>query len=102
MGIFFLVAGVKSLLVALRHRWTSGNVLMAPLAVYVVFNLAYSAKGFVLDTDPGNIFFWLALGTLVGLDQEARRRRTADQDVITDAHSVPAVGDAQGRVAQVL
>jgi hypothetical protein len=97
-GLFFLVVAGKSLQIALRHCWKSGNALTAPLAVYVIFNLLYSAKGFVLDTDPGNIFFWLALGMLLGLDQELRRVRPADQDLMPVDHVLPAVGTARHQV----
>jgi hypothetical protein len=94
-GMFFLIVAGKSLQIALRHRGTSGNALTAPLAIYVVFNLAYSMKGFVLDTDPGNIFFWLALGLLLGLDQVMRSTRPADQDLISADRPLPVVGVAQ-------
>jgi O-antigen ligase len=94
-GIFFLFIAGKSLHIALRHRGTSGNALTAPLAIYVVFNLFYSMKGFVLDTDPGNIFFWLALGLLLGLDQEMRSTRPADQNVIAADRPLPVAGAAE-------
>ena len=94
-GMFFLLIAGKSLQIAMRYRWTSGNVLTAPLAIYVVFNLLYSIKGFVLDTDPGNIFFWLALGLLLGLDQEMRSARPADKNLIAADRSPPVVGAAQ-------
>ena len=94
-GIFFLLIAAKSLQIALRHRRTSGNTLTAPLTIYVIFNLFYSMKGFVLDTDPGNIFFWLALGLLIGLDQELRSTRPADQDLIAADRPLSVAGAAQ-------
>jgi hypothetical protein len=96
-GLFFLLIAGKSLQIALRYRWSSGNALTAPLAIYVIFNLLYSAKGFVLDTDPGNIFFWLALGLLFGLDQELRNARPADGDLISADRPLPIVLAAQRR-----
>jgi hypothetical protein len=63
---------IKTILIAIYHRSRSGNVVIAPLAIYVLLNLVYSFKGFVIDTDPGNVFFWLALGLMIGLDQSLR------------------------------
>lgn len=71
-AVLFLGIAVKTVLVALHHRTRRGNILIAPLAIYVLFNLVYSFKGFVIDTDPGNVFFWLTLGLMVGLDQSLR------------------------------
>ena len=99
LGIFFLIVAAKSLQVALRHRWTGLNVLVAPLTIYVIFNLGYSAKGFVLDTDPGNIFFWLVLGILLGLDQVVRRASPAVQDTAMDAPALSAVADPRRHAA---
>jgi hypothetical protein len=64
-------------------------VVIAPLAIYVLFNIAYSFKGFVIDTDPGNIFFWLALGLMIGLDQSLRAasREPDPQPATTDGLS---------------
>src|SRR5262249_26747910 len=97
-GIFFLVIATKALQIVLRHRWDTGNTLTAPLAIYVVFNLLYSLKGFVLDTDPGNIFFWLTLGLLVGLDQVMRRRHPADQGLMAADRPLSVAGAAQHQV----
>jgi hypothetical protein len=98
-GIFFLIVAAKALQIVLRHRWTEANVLTAPLAIYVIFNLLYSIKGFVLDTDPGNIFFWLALGLLLGLDREMRSSQPADQDLIAADHPLPVEAVAGRRAA---
>jgi hypothetical protein len=94
-GMFFLVIAAKAVLIVLRYRWTAGNALTAPLAIYIVFNLVYSAKGFVLDTDPGNIFFWLALGLLFGLDLELRSTRAVDEGIIPVDPPLPMAGAAQ-------
>jgi hypothetical protein len=73
-AILFLGIAIKTVMIAHHHRTRSGNVLVAPLAIYVLMNLVYSFKGFVIDTDPGNVFFWLSLGLMLGL---CRNLRTA-------------------------
>jgi hypothetical protein len=71
-AVLFVSIAIKTALMAFRHRSRAGNTLIAPLAIYVLLNLTYSFKGFVIDTDPGNVFFWLSLGLLIGLDQSQR------------------------------
>lgn len=53
----------------LRYRWSRRNAVIAPLVVYIGLNIVSSFKGWPLDADPGNIFFWLCLGLLIGVDR---------------------------------
>lgn len=55
------------------------NAVVAPIAVYIAYTIITSFKGFALDIDPGNIFFWLLLGLMVGVDG-ARRHAVIASD----------------------
>lgn len=56
------------------------NAVIAPIAAYLGYMIIMSFKGFVLDTDPGNIFFWLLFGLMIGID-----RSRSDVAVVGDA-----------------
>lgn len=73
VGLLLAVA-VHVTLSAVRHYGLTSNRIVAPLAIYIGYVLVTSLKGFPLDTDPGNIFFWLTLGIVVELG-----RATASQ-----------------------
>lgn len=60
---------VRSSVIFLRNRNRPENAVVAPLATYVGYIIVLSFKGSVLDFDPGNIFFWLLLGMMIGVDQ---------------------------------
>ncbi|HZL59302.1 MAG TPA: hypothetical protein VFC38_06350 [Stellaceae bacterium] len=66
---FLTLIALRALGYALNNRRRATNPIVAPLAVYLLFNLGFSFKGFVLDTDPANIFFWLALGIVVEINR---------------------------------
>jgi hypothetical protein len=80
LGVFGLVAItailalvlLRALNLLLRYRRTDLNLVVAPLVVYLAINIVSSFKGWPLDTDPGNIFFWLCLGLLIGADRVGR------------------------------
>lgn len=65
---FFVWITFRVIVSTLQHVHRPTHAIVAPLAVYIIFQFLYSFKGYVLDTDPGNIFFWLALGIIGGLD----------------------------------
>lgn len=72
--IFFLCIAMRAISFTVRHRWRTTNSIVAPLAIYIVLNVITSLKGSSLDVDPANIFFWLALGLMVGIDRSAQRQ----------------------------
>lgn len=55
--------------------------LVAPCAIYLSLNLVMSFKGFVLDTDPANIFFWLTLGIMLEISSIAGTRSGAVSEI---------------------
>jgi hypothetical protein len=67
--------------------------LIAPLAIYILFNLAYSFKGFVIDTDPGNVFFWLVLGLMLRLDRDLRASHGQPSELTLDLPRIPVALD---------
>jgi len=89
--VFFMGIVVKTIQAAISHRRRRENILIAPLAIYIILNLVYSFKGFVLDTDPGNVFFWLFLGVMIRLDRgvEVHVARDPDQAIAPDENPIP-------------
>jgi hypothetical protein len=87
---FLISVAVRTCMIALEHRKHSGNMFIAPLAIYVILNLIYSFKGFVIDTDPGNIFFWLGLGMMLRLNQDLRAAYGHRDPVVLADPPIPA------------
>jgi len=77
LGTFLAWIGIKSGLLALRYRFHSGGAIVAPLAIYVIFTLVTLFKAWSIDVDPANVFFWLALGLMVGIDRQTRGARVS-------------------------
>jgi hypothetical protein len=77
MGSFFLTVFVRILSETLRCRRLPSNMIVAPLAMYLLFNILNFFKGSPLDQDPGNIFFWLLLGVVLGFRRSAAKPVTA-------------------------
>lgn len=94
-AIFFIVIAVRTGTLLLTHRRTQANALIAPLAIYVLMNLVYSFKGFVIDTDPGNIFFWLTLGLMFRLDRDLWATSGRREFAAPSVHSTTMVGGAR-------
>lgn len=67
--VIVLTILVRSGVIFLRNRGRPENAVVAPLATYIGYMIVLSFKGSVLDFDPGNIFFWLLLGMMIGVDQ---------------------------------
>jgi len=63
-GVLLAIA-IHMALLTIRYYGHYSNRIIAPLAIYVVYVLVTCLKGYPLDTDPGNIFFWLTLGIVV-------------------------------------
>lgn len=77
--VLFIVIAWRVAVTAQANYRHPENAIVAPVAVYLAYNLIMSFKAFVLDTDPGNIFFWLLLGLMVGVDR-LRRGAVASGD----------------------
>lgn len=77
--IVFAVVAWRGILTIVANLYSREGAIIAPAVVYLGYNLVMSAKGFVLDVDPGNIFFWLLLGVVVGLDRGRRVEPVASE-----------------------
>jgi hypothetical protein len=51
------------------------RAVSAALLAFLVWNLAYCAKGQYLDIDPANVYFWLFAGVLARLPYLERAER---------------------------
>lgn len=88
----------------LSNRRNRGNAIIAPTAIYVGYNMLSSARGWPLDLDPGNIFFWLFLGLAIGVDRLQKVVWSADQTLDTAyAATLPSADAAlaQDGVAEI-
>jgi hypothetical protein len=77
LSIFLLIVAVHVGFVALRHFGRETNRLIAPLAIFMAYVLVTCLKGSPLDVDPSNVFFWLALGIVVGAHRGAQPKVVA-------------------------
>jgi hypothetical protein len=92
---FFSMAAAHTVVVTARHRLRSSVEIVGPLAVYLLFTLVSGLKGPVLDVDPANIFFWLALGLMLGIDLGVRQPSLVRQGAL----AIPALsGGGRGAV----
>ena len=66
---FFLAIVGRLGLALLRHRGRQTIATIGPLAIYVLFILISCFKGWALDVDPANVFFWLSLGLIIGTER---------------------------------
>ena len=66
------IRSIGSILSSWTHR---EKLVVTPLAIYLLYNVVMSFKGFVLDTDPGNIMIWISFGLMVGLARLGERAR---------------------------
>jgi hypothetical protein len=66
ISIMFIIVVSRCFLILIRNIPKDKKVVMAPLAIYLIHCFVFSFKGTVLDTDPGNIMFWLFLGIMIG------------------------------------
>lgn len=71
IGGFFIIILARIATEAMKSRFRPANAIVAPFALYLLFNELTFFKGSPLDQDPGNIFFWLVLGILVGVSRSA-------------------------------
>lgn len=67
--VLVVIILLRGCVIFLRNWRRPENAVVAPLATYVGYIVVMSFKGPVLDFDPGNIFFWLLLGMMIGVDQ---------------------------------
>ena len=88
-GAFLLAIAFRAALIALRHRLREEIAIIAPLAIFIAFTLVTLFKGWSLDVDPTNIFFWLALGLVIGTERRARGERVAARQAAMPLASRP-------------
>lgn len=79
IGGFFLTALARISSEVMKARRGPSNMIVAPIAIYVFYNIVTLLKGSTLDQDPANIFFWLLLGIALGV-----RRAMAAPDVLRE------------------
>ena len=89
---FFMIIIAKMVSITMRHFGRPTNAIAAPLAIYMGFTVVSLFKAWSLDVDPTNVFFWLALGIMIGIDRVARRQELAPSPALRleAAQSVPA------------
>jgi hypothetical protein len=66
------------------------NAITAPLLAYIGLIVVTSLRGWPLDTDPGNIFFWLCLGLMIGIDRTKDTAWSEDEDEAAAASTLRA------------
>ncbi len=87
VSILLIVVAIRAGTLAVRHLGGSFGQIVAPLAIYIAYVLVTSLKGYPLDIDPANIFFWLSVGLVAGMGRNAELVATAS--VQRDAAPVP-------------
>lgn len=85
MASFFLMLLIRISSEALKCRRHASNMIVAPIAIYLAYNIVTLFKGSTLDQDPANIFFWLLLGVVLGA-----RRTVLTSALISERASVVA------------
>jgi hypothetical protein len=97
MVSFFAIVFARVASETLRSRLRPANAIVAPLAIYLAYNGVSFFKGSPLDQDPGNIFFWLTLGLLIGVSRTAPtdyKEPVSRGAVAMAAPAGSAIGDA--------
>jgi hypothetical protein len=90
---FFLVIVARITTELMRARFRPANAIVAPFALYLLYNILTFFKGSPLDQDPGNIFFWLVLGVTVGVRWLAMPQNAAiPADAEQRAAGLPGLG----------
>ena len=84
MASFFLMLLIRISSEALKCRRHASNMIVAPIAIYLLYNIVTLFKGSTLDQDPANIFFWLLLGIGLGA-----RRTVVASAVSAERATVP-------------
>ncbi len=97
-SVFLSLVALRVIGYALKNRLRPANPIVAPLSIYLLFNLVFSFKGFVLDTDPANVFFWLTLGIVVELNRGYVRPR-ADLRPVTQSVPNYTFAPARGQLS---
>ena len=72
ISAFLMLVAVRMAMPVIRNFGRVRNDIIAPLAIYVGFVLITSLKGYPLDIDPANVFFWLSVGLVVRLGRNER------------------------------
>ena len=67
VSMFLLLIAARVGILSIRRFGRDSNQIIAPLAVYIAYVLVGSLKGYPIDIDPANVFFWLAVGLAVGV-----------------------------------
>jgi hypothetical protein len=92
---FFLVILARIATETLRSWSRPAHTIVGPFALYLGYNVLTFFKGSPLDQDPGNIFFWLVLGVLVGVRRVAVAQGVAiPADAEQGAAASPGIGSA--------
>ena len=69
IALLMAVVMLRAIVSVLQNFTRRSHAVVAPVAVFLAYIVVSSFKGSPLDTDPGNIFFWLFLGVLVGVSR---------------------------------
>ena len=93
ISVMFIIIVVRSLFILLKNIPNEKKFIMAPLAIYLIHCFVFSFKGTVLDTDPGNIAFWLFLGVMIGRNSPL----TSSIRFANDLERPPAMRQGKGR-----
>ncbi|HKX08459.1 MAG TPA: hypothetical protein VJN67_09715 [Stellaceae bacterium] len=89
-GSFLLIVAFRTALISLRNRLRKEIDIIGPFAIYIAFTLVTLFKAWSLDVDPVNIFFWLALGIVIGTERRARRELIAARDAPLEPVAEPS------------
>jgi hypothetical protein len=75
VAVGILLAGIAARIAStmFAHFGRRDFAVIAPACIYIGYAILMSFKGSVLDTDPGNIFFWLLLGFVIARSRGTER-----------------------------
>lgn len=93
--VMFAAVLLRSGSAFIRNRRRPENTVIAPLATYVGYMIVMSFKGSVLDFDPGNMFFWLFLGIMLGVDLFKHAFQESEFEVLPDSASAIGYASAE-------
>jgi len=82
LGTFILVVVVMVAVLLRLWRYVKGSsvaVLWQGLALYVLFTIMSLPVGTMIDSAPGNLYFWFSFGVLVRLAELERQKTLAGQ-----------------------
>jgi len=104
IALLMAIVMLRAVVSVLQNLTRRSHAVVAPVAMFLAYIVVSSFKGSPLDTDPGNIFFWLFLGVLVGVSRFGfaldllieHDASSLEEDAVGEAGAASASWDAPG------